>query len=116
MALGASFIAVSPVLSEPARELIEKHKLAFDILRDPGNTVAASYGLRWTLPEDLKQLYLGWGIDLSAANGDDSWTLPIPARYIVDGAGTVRYARANADYTRRPEPEETLEALRALTD
>jgi peroxiredoxin len=102
------------VLHEKARELIGRYALAFDILRDPGNEVAASYGLRWQLPEDLKQLYLHFGIDLAADNGDDSWTLPMPARYIIDRDGVVRYARTDPDYTRRPEPEETLEALRAL--
>jgi len=38
----------------------------------------------------------------------------MPARYIIDRDGRVRYARTDPDYTRRPEPEETLEALRAL--
>ena len=99
-----------------AEELVKKHRLAFDLLRDPGNAVAASYGLRWQLPDDLKQLYLEFGTDLEADNGDDSWTLPMPARYIIDSNGIVRYARTDPDYTVRPDPAETLEALRALTE
>ena len=47
-------------------------------------------------------------------NGDESWTLPVPARYILDGGGTIRYARSDPDYTVRPESAETLEALRQL--
>jgi len=35
----------------------------------------------------------------------------MPARYLVDSHGVVRAAAVNADYTRRPEPEETLAAL-----
>lgn len=38
----------------------------------------------------------------------------MPARYIVDGGGVVRYARVEPDYTHRPEPDETLEALRRI--
>ena len=95
---------------------MKKHRLAFDLLRDPGNEVAASYGLRWQLPDDLKQLYSEFGTDLEADNGDDSWTLPMPARYIIDRDGIVRYARTDPDYTVRPDPAETLEALRALTE
>ena len=116
LALGAQLIAVSPVLPEVADELVKKHRLSFDLLRDPGNEVAASYGLRWQLPDDLKQLYLKFGTDLEADNGDDSWTLPMPARYIIDRDGIVRYARTDPDYTVRPDPAETLEALRALTE
>ena len=107
-------MVVSPALPDRLRGLVEKHKLRFDILHDPSNQVAASYGLVWEFPNDLRQLYLQFGLDIAAVNGDDSWTLPIPARYIVDRDGVVRYARSDPDYTRRPEPEETLEALRAL--
>lgn len=98
------------------RGFVEKHKLKFEVLRDAGNEVAASYGLRWTFPDDLRELYLKFGLDLPAGNGDDSWTLPLPARYIIDRQGVVRYARTDPDYTRRPEPEETLEALEKLND
>ncbi len=84
------------------------------ILSDPGNKVAQSYGLRYAYPEDLKQLYQKFGIHLDQYNGDDSWTLPMPARLIIDTQGTIRYAAINLDYTQRPEPEETLDALKAL--
>ncbi len=66
------------------------------------------------MPDDLKELYLQFGINLAVSNGDDSWTLPIPARYIIDREGVIRYARSDPDYTRRPEPDETIEALRRL--
>ena len=66
------------------------------------------------LPDDLKQLYLEFGIDLETSNGEASWTLPVPGTYVIDTGGIIRYASADADYTRRPEPEETLAALAAL--
>jgi peroxiredoxin len=96
------------------RELIEQKKFNFEILRDPGNDLAAEYGLRWALPEDLKQLYLKFGVDLAASNGDDSWTLAVPARFVLDSNGVVVSVNADADYTRRPEPQETLEKLRSM--
>ena len=102
---------MSPQIAEKSRALIEKRKFRFEILRDSGNAVASSYGLRWAFPDDLKKLYLGFGIDLEEGNGDGSWTLPIPARYIIDRDGLIRYARFDPDYTRRPEPRETLDAL-----
>jgi peroxiredoxin len=96
------------------RGFVEKHRLKFEVLRDAGNEVAAAYGLRWSFPDDLKALYVKFGIDLPAGNGEDSWTLPLPARYIIDRNGVIRYARTDPDYTRRPEPEETAEALESL--
>ena len=82
-------------------------------MHDPHGEVASAYGLTYTLPDDLKTVYAGFGLDLPELNGDGTWRLPLPARYIVDRDGTVRYARVHADYTTRPEPEETLQALGA---
>ena len=56
-----------------------------------------------------------FGINLTEYNGDDSWTLPLPTRLIIDQDGIVRYAEINADYTVRPDPEETIAALKKIT-
>ena len=84
------------------------------MLHDPGNQVADRYGLTWTMPVPMRDMYLGWNIDLAEYNGDESWRLPIPARFVVDSDGLIRYAEADPDYMIRPEPEETLEVLRGL--
>jgi len=49
---------------------------------------------------------------LPAFNGDQSWTLPMPARYVIAQDGTIVYAEVNPDYTRRPDPSEMLPAIR----
>lgn len=112
--LGASLVAISPQLPQHNRELIRSRELTFPILSDAGNEVAAKFGLRFALPEYLKQVYAGFPLDIAAYNGDASWTLPMPARFIIDRSGTIRYAQSDPDYTTRPEPEDTLAALRAL--
>ena len=115
-ALGANFIAISPQLQSFNREFREEKKLTFEILSDPGNEVAQRYGLTFKLPEDLKEIYLKFNIDIEKYNGDDSWTLPLPARLIIDQEGIIRYAEINADYTVRPDPEETIAALKKIMD
>jgi peroxiredoxin len=87
---------------------------AYQLLLDRGNEVAGRFRLAFALPEELREVYRKFGIDLAQANGDDSWTLPMPARYVVDRRGVVRAADVHPDYTRRTEPAETLAALRAL--
>ena len=114
-ALGATLVALSPSTRENAAAIAEKAKLSFDILSDPENRYAEQLGLAFKLPDKLREVYDGFGIDLPKFNGDPSWTLPIPARFVVDGGGVVRYAEADADYTTRPEPDETLAALRAIS-
>lgn len=112
--LGASLVGVSPQLGIHNQALTAEKKLSFELLSDPGNRVADSFGLVYSMPEDLKALYLQFGLDVAAHNGDDSWRLPIPARYIVDRSRRIVYAQANIDHTVRAEPEATLEALRAM--
>ncbi len=46
--------------------MITKQSLSFDILRDAGNSYAASLGLRFRLPDELMPIYKGFGIDLPA--------------------------------------------------
>ena len=96
------------------KELIAQKKLSFELLSDPGNKLATSYGIHYTVPEELREIYLKFGVDVPLHNGDDSWVLPMPARFIIDRTGTIRYAQYDPDYTTRPEPEETVAALKGL--
>jgi len=114
-AAGATLVALTPQLAEHNLAMTEKHKLPFDMLSDPGNAYAAELGLRFELPPLLREMYLKIGIDLRAANGENSWTLPIPGRIVADNSGIVRATDIDVDYTRRPEPEETLAQVKALT-
>ena len=107
-------IAISPQLAEHSRALVKAKNLTFEVLSDPGNAVAQKFGLVHALPEELRRLYLQFGIDVPKHNGDDSWTLPLAARYIIDREAVIRYAETDADYTIRPDPAHTLDALQAI--
>ena len=67
------------------------------------------------MPGPMREMYLGWNIDVAEYNGDDSWRLPIPGRFVVDSDRFIRYAEADPDYMIRPEPEDTLEFVRRMT-
>jgi peroxiredoxin len=112
--LDATLVAISPQRPEHNRELIRSRGLEFEILSDAGNEVADRFGLRFTLPENLKKVYASFPLDLAVYNGDASWTLPMPARFIIDRDGIIRYAESDPDYTTRSEPEHTVAALREL--
>ena len=109
-------VAISPQLQNYNREFIEEKNLTFEILSDPHNDVAQRYGLKFKFPDDLKEVYSRFNIDLPKYNGDDSWTLPLPARLIIDRNGIIRYAEINPDYTVRPDPGETTAALKEIVD
>ena len=111
-ALGASLVAISPQAAANSRKSQRENKLDFPILSDTRNDVAAAFGLRFALPDYLVELYKWLKNDLPAFNGDPSWTLPMPARYVIAQDGTIVYAEVNPDYTLRPEPDSMLPVLR----
>jgi peroxiredoxin len=96
--------------------MAHRQKLTFPILWDDRCSVAQAFGLAFTLPADLREVYLGFGNDLAVQNGDSSWQLPVPARFVIDRKGIVRSVEADPDYTHRPEPETTLAALKKVVE
>ncbi len=112
--LGVTLVALTPQIAEKSVEMIEKHKLQFDMLSDRGNEYMAKLGIRFDVHPDLQEVYKGFGNDLAVNNGEPSWTLPIPTRLVIDQSGVIRNADIGLDYTHRPEPQKTLDDVKAL--
>ena len=81
---------------------------------DGGNALAREFGLVYDLGERMTQVYRRFGIDLTTLQGTDSFELAMPASYVVDQSGVIRYAFVNPDYTQRAEPGEILDVVRGL--
>ncbi len=111
---GASLVAISPQTPANSRRSQRENKLSFPILSDHAGMVANAFGLRFPLPDYLVAVYKQFGVDLAVHNGEPSWTLPMPSRYIIGRDGVIAYAEVNPDYTRRPDPEELMPVLRRL--
>lgn len=111
--LGATLVAVSPELPDKSLDTQEKNELEFVVLSDEGNRVAGAYGIAFKLPEPVVDKFRG-RLDIPAYNGDESWSLPLAATYVIDRSGTIRWAFVDADYRNRAEPADVLEALRDL--
>jgi peroxiredoxin len=109
---GATLVAVSPQTVKQAFFMHDQHQLRFPLLSDADNQVARKFGLTYRVPDAQEAVYRKAFVNLPFTNGDDSWELPIPATYIIDREGTIRYASANEDYTERPEPDDLVRALR----
>lgn len=111
---GATLIGVSPETPDHSLATKEKQRLEFEVVSDSNNRVSRDYGLLFTVYESMRPLYLKWGLDVPAYNGEDSWELPVPATYLIDTGRVVRAAHVDKDYTKRMEPRQIIEALRQL--
>lgn len=108
---GALLIAISPQTVHQNDLLVQQHPLPFPVLSDPGTSIAQSFRLTYSIPENHQKHYRRMLVNLPFINGDPGWRLPLPATYVIRPDGTVAYARAYADFRVRPDPEEVLAAL-----
>lgn len=109
-AAGATLVAISPELPDKSLDTKEKGELDFYVLSDTGNKVADAYGIRYKLPPEIIEAFKG-RLDVPGYNGDESWTLPLSATYVIAPDGTITYAYLNPDYRERAEPAVLVEAV-----
>ena len=115
-ALGAELVVFTPELASYTADMAGKQSLTFPICHDQGSKIAEAFGLAFELPTDLRDIYKNaFKNDLAVKNGDPSWKLPMPARFVVDKTGIIRAADVDPDYTTRPEPSQTMSVLKSLT-
>ncbi len=101
-------------MAKYTKQVVKKHQLTFSVLEDSGNTVAEQFGLVYTLPDDLRDLYKKFGIDFERFYGDGTWQVPMPGRFILDSQGTIIHRDVHPDYTKRPEPNEIITILDSI--
>jgi peroxiredoxin len=111
---GANLIALTPELPDKSLSTIEKHQLQFEVLSDVGNKVARTYGIVFKLTPEVAESYQK-GFDLHSYNGDESNELPLAATYVINTNGKIIYAFLDADYKKRAEPADIINALNSLS-
>jgi peroxiredoxin len=113
-ARGASLVVISPQTIQENARTRRTTQVTLPILSDKGGKIARQFGVRWRVPELLQALHLKSGIDLPRLHGEDSWTLPIPARFVVDRDGVIAYSEVDPDQTHRSNPTDLLPILDRL--
>ena len=110
-ALGASLVAISGMTPDNSMSFVERLGLTYEVLTDAGLRVARRYGLVFEVPEYLREAYARMGHPVSRFNGTVEHALPIPATFVVDAGGIIRFAYANTNYMYRADPADVLAAL-----
>lgn len=110
---GARLVAITPESPDSSLSTQEKHDLRFEVLSDPANTVAKAYGGVHPLPVEIKESYARRNVFDHYADGVVEF--PVPATYIIDKAGIVRYRFVDPDYRKRAEPTDLLAVLQHLS-
>lgn len=107
-------ILVDSGVPQDVLDMTAKH-VPFDVLHDAGNRVAEAFGLVFALPESHRRLLAMLNVDVSALNGDTSFTFPDPATYVIKPSAEIAWTFVPNNYRRRAEVEQILDALRLVS-
>jgi peroxiredoxin len=112
---GIELVVLSPQSPDSTRKQAATGKLKFNLLVDKNNEIGKAFGLVYTFPDHLKDVYSNvFKLDIQALNEASNWQLPIPARFVIDGSGVIRDAKADPDYRYRPEPSDVFDIAKKL--
>ncbi|GMA28716.1 peroxiredoxin-like family protein [Arenivirga flava] len=111
---GAQLIAVSPQTPEGSERAVANGELAFPVLSDPGNGLAAALGIVTAPSPEAREAHAQLGFDVADSNTDATAAVPFPSVFVIDEAGVIRFVDIQVDYTARTEVATILDAVEAI--
>lgn len=74
---------------------------------------AKAFGIAYKVNKTMYEKFKSYGIDLEADSGRNHHLLPVPAAFIIDKDGIIRFSYVNPDYKVRIDPDLLVEAAKA---
>jgi peroxiredoxin len=108
---GAQMVAIVPDRQPFAAEMKADSNVRFPILTDMDNGYAMSLNLAIWVGAEMEDWMRSFGRDLPMYQGNASWTLPIPATFVVGKDGRIKARFVDPDYRHRMAIDDLLSAL-----
>ena len=94
---------------------LDDPEIGYTVYSDSSLDATRAFGIAFRVDDELNQRYLGYGIDLEKASGENHHVLPAPATYIIGGDGIINFAYVNPNYKVRLHPDVLLAAAKAYS-
>ncbi|MGM9478980.1 peroxiredoxin family protein [Pedobacter sp. GSP4] len=107
----AYVIGITPETKENIDKTIKKTKAGFSILQDKDDSIMKAYDVNFVMDDATFTKYKGYGINLETNNGNNRHTLPVPATYIIDKSGKIKYIHFDPNYQKRASVKLLLSRL-----
>jgi len=111
--LGVQVVAVTPDRPAELRKTLDKNAITYTLLSDTGAATMRAFGVAFRVDAATTKKYVGFGLDLDAASGSTHHALPVPAVFLVDPAGKIRFQYVNPDHEVRAPHTVVLAAVKA---
>ena len=112
--LGARVVSIMPDSAQFTSGYVTQNDLPFPILSDIDLGYSFSLGLIFWVGAEIQKLYEEVGVELEKYHGNQSYFLPMVAKFIVGRDGLVKARQVNTEFRERMEPEAIITTLRAL--
>jgi peroxiredoxin len=110
---GVTPVALSVDRPEAEAMLKATYTIPFPVLSDPdAHAIEAFHLIKNVSPEELAKMR-SFGIDLEAYSGRTHHQIAIPALFLIDHTGVVRWAHSDPDFKVRPSTAQILAAIDA---
>jgi peroxiredoxin len=115
-AASARIVAIAPPPSPRflAAAQVEATHLPFPTLIDAGMKVAVAYGVTYSLPAQLRPIYLERGYTPPRNPRASEWLVPIPATYLIGTDGTIVLGAVDVDYRNPLRSEQLVTAVKGM--
>lgn len=109
---GYQIVAISPDAPEFLIETSDKGDTDFTLLSDSETDAARAFGLAFRVDDATVDRYLAFEnpIDLERRSGKTHHILPVPAAYVIDQQGNIKFAFTSPDYKKRVDEKALLDA------
>ena len=111
-ATGGQIVAVMPERQQFVSDLRATSKAPFLVLTDMDNGYAMSLGLAIWVGDEMQKI-IAERHQLPEYQGNDTWTVPIPATFVVGQDGRIKARFVDPDYRKRMAIEDLLAAMHA---
>lgn len=114
MNLGYQIIAVSKDKPEMLSATIDKDQIKYTLLSDNEGTAAKEFGIAFKVADEYITKLQSYNIDLESSSGTTDHILPVPAVFILDTSGNIKFEYINPDYKVRLDTDVLLANLKSI--
>jgi peroxiredoxin len=108
---GASIIGITPETNNSIIKIAERSGASFPLIHDTGYKIMKQYNVSFRLDDETISRYRKYDLGVAQSNDNEDYILPVPATYVIDTDGIIRFIYFNSDYRKRVTVLEILKHL-----
>jgi len=105
--MGYQILAVSPDSPENLKKTMDKNTLSYTLVSDASMDVAKKFGIAFQAPERYRKF-----LTKSSGGKNTENLLPVPAVFLLDTEGKIKFEYINPNYRERLNPELLMAAAK----